>query len=301
MVFFGSPAFSVPSLRALLQAGFQVPLVITKPDAPRGRGLRPAPSAVKQAALEAGLRGLEPQRLTEEAFLQELDRPDFLAVVAYGKILPQEVLQVPRVAPVNLHASLLPKYRGAAPIPWAILQGEDKTGLTTIWMSTEMDAGDVLLQEEVPILQEDTAGTLSERLSHLGAGLLVRTLEGLLSGQVRPRPQEGRPSFAPPLKKEDGHIRWERPAAELERFIRAMNPWPGAFCHLGGRRLKLLRAQALQGRAQPGQLLKAEGQLLVGTGQGLLRILELQPEGKRPMKAEEFLRGRAVRGAEVLR
>ncbi|GAB4388284.1 MAG: methionyl-tRNA formyltransferase [Thermodesulfovibrionales bacterium] len=301
LVFFGTPVFAIPSLKALLDSGEKVEAVVTQRDKKQGRGRRLMPPPVKEFALERGLRVLQPAALRDEALERELASlsPEVMVVVAYGKILPPALLRIPPMGVVNVHASLLPRYRGASPIAWAIMNGEAETGVTTMLMNEGLDEGDVLLAESVRIEDEDTAGSLSERLSAVGARLLVETLRGMREGSVRPAPQAGEPSFAPPFKKEDGRVDWSRPARELYNFVRGMDPWPGAFSSLSGERIRLLRVRPAEGRAGPGEIVLRDGGILVGTGDGLLAIEELQPEGKRPMAAAAFLSGRKVRGGEV--
>jgi len=310
IIFLGTPRFAVPSLEALIKAGEDIAAVVTRPDAPKNRTKKPLPSHVKEAALRHGLKVLEPRSMKDPQFLSELKKiqPEFLLVVAYGRILTREILSIPKIAPVNVHASLLPKYRGASPINWAIINGERETGVTTMMIIYELDSGDILLQEKTPITEEDTAETLSARLSAMGAELLVKTLKGLREGTLKPRPQaglqaslqaslqEGEPTFAPPLKKEDGLIKWEKTATELFNFTRGVYPWPGAYSFLKGERVKLIKARPLLGEGSPGAIEKTEGDdLLVGTGKGLLSIIELQPEGKRRMGAREFMQGRDIK------
>lgn len=298
LIFFGTPGFAVPCLDALLNAGEEVSLVVTQPDRVKGRGHVLSSPPVKDLALSAGLRVLQPGNMRDEAFVGELRevRPELIIVVAYGRILPAPVLSIPRRGCINVHASLLPKYRGAAPVQWALLRGERVTGVTTMLMDEGLDTGDVLVQAEVEIRSDDTADTLGARLSAAGAGVLLETLTGIRGSTVRPEPQRGEPTYAPPLKKEDGRIDWSRSAGELSRFVRAMHPWPSAFCTLGAERLRIVKAGALQGRSAPGLIEKAsQGEFVVGTGEGLLSIDALQPEGKRVMTAAAFLAGRRLR------
>jgi methionyl-tRNA formyltransferase len=302
VVFFGTPAFAIPSLRALIESGEKIEAVVTRPDAPKGRDRAPSAPPVKELALKHGLRVLQPRSMKDEGFVKELRdiSPEFLVVVAYGRILTREIIGVPTVAPVNVHASLLPRYRGASPIAWAIINGDAETGVTTQIIKYELDTGDILLQEKTGIADEDTTETLSERLSVIGADLLVRTIKGLRDGTITPFPQAGEPTYAPPLKKEDGLMNWNRTARELFNFARGMHPWPGAYSFLHGERLRLAKVGLVPGEGAPGRIAKAEGdELLVGTGEGLLSIIELQPEGKRPMAARAFLQGRDVVEGDV--
>jgi methionyl-tRNA formyltransferase len=298
IVFFGTPRFAVPSLRALMEAGEDIAAVVTRPDAARDRTKKPIPSHIKETALTYGLKVLEPRSMIDPAFIDELKRidPEFLVVVAYGRILTREILSIPKIAPVNVHGSLLPKYRGASPINWAIINGERETGVTTMVITYELDSGDILLQEKTPISEEDTAESLGRRLSETGAKLLVKTLKGMREGTVKPRHQEGEPTFAPPLTKEFGHIDWQKSARELFNFVRGVYPWPGAYSFLNRERVKLIKAKPIEGEGRPGVIEKAEGDyLVVGTGEGLLSIIELQPEGKTVMPARAFMQGRDIK------
>ncbi len=302
IVFFGTPAFAVPSLEALLKAGEDVKLVVTQADKPKGRGHVLSPPPVKETALKSGLRVIQPPKLKDPGFLGELKslRPEFLAVVAYGRLLPPEVLRAPSSAPVNLHASLLPKYRGAAPIPWAIIKGEKETGVATMLMTEGLDEGDILLEERVAVTDEDTAGTLSERLSQIGAGLLVRTLKGLREGSIEPRPQTGEPTYAPPLKKGDGKVNWSKSAVELSDFVRGMHPWPGAYCVLAGESVTLLKTRPVSGKGAPGRIHAVEkDSIQIGTGYGLLSVELLKPAGKKAMPAGAFLQGRKLKEGDL--
>jgi methionyl-tRNA formyltransferase len=242
--------------------------------------------------------------MKDEAFVADLRgyTPEFFVVAAFGRILPETLLRVPSLAAVNLHASLLPLYRGASPIAWAILRGERETGLTTMLMSSGLDEGDILVQERFPIGPDDTTGSLTHRLAYEGGPLVLRTLLGMREGSIAPRPQRGETVYAPLLRKEDGRIPWSGQATEIERFVRAMSPWPGAFTDLGSIRLKVHRVRVAEGEGQPGSVLGISGEgMFVGTaGGGAIEILELQPPGKRPMSARAFLQGCSVHPGEGL-
>ncbi|MBI4823755.1 MAG: methionyl-tRNA formyltransferase [Nitrospirae bacterium] len=303
IIYFGTPEFSVPSLDGILRAGLQVPLVVTQSDKPKGRGHVMAMPPVKEFAISHGIRVIQPLRLKDENFIDTLKsiNPDFIVVVAYGRILPKAILDIPKVAPINLHASLLPKLRGASPIAWAIINGETKTGVTTMVMSEGLDEGDILLREEVEITDDDTAKTLGIRLSVVGSGLLVRTLEGLINGSVKKTPQIGTPSYAPPLKKQDGRIDWRRSAREIFLFIRGMEPWPGAYTRIGNETVKILKAKPLDGTGTEGRIETVTGDsITIGTAKGLLSVIEVKPQGKRAMSVKEFLQGRRLKGGELL-
>ena len=308
IVFMGTPRFSCPALEALRKAGHDVALVVTKPDKPRGRSGRPAPPEVKELARRLGLRIIQPEDVNSvdaQGRVREAG-PDVIVTAAFGQKLGNELLAIPRLGGINVHASLLPKYRGAAPINWAILRGESETGITIFRMAERMDAGEIISQAAIPIGPAETAGELTERLAALGADLLVKALDDLAAGRATFRPQDLQGATrAPMLKKEDGAVDWTRPAPDLCNFVRGMTPWPGAFTHhLGaGRepiRLALLAVEAVPADDQPylgpGTVATvAKGCVTVATGRGLLRILRLKPAGGRELSAEEYARGHATR------
>jgi methionyl-tRNA formyltransferase len=274
--------------------------VVTQPDREKGRGRKVVISPVKELALQHGLSTLQPERVKEEAF-QEVVRglqPDLIVVVAYGQILPKSILSIPKFGAVNVHASLLPKYRGAAPIAWAILKGEKVTGVTTMMMDEGMDTGDILLQTEVPIGDEETCERLRDRLASSGAQLLLETLEKMKTGDIRPIPQDhSKATYAPPLKKEDGHIDWGKGAKDIDRQIRAVNPWPGAFTKWGDQLLKIFKGEVKEGEpaGKPGAVVWVGSDFVeVETGKGLFRIQEVQLEGRRRMALREFLSGHPI-------
>ncbi|MDI6890998.1 MAG: methionyl-tRNA formyltransferase [Thermodesulfovibrionales bacterium] len=297
IVFFGTPAFAVPSLKALLQSGEEIVAVVTQTDKRRGRDHIPSPPPVKEFAMNKGIKILQPANIKDLVFLNELSvmKPDIIAVVAYGKILPLQILKLPPLGCINVHASLLPKYRGAAPIQWAIINGEKKTGITTMLMDEGLDTGNILLQEETEISNEDNAETLGKRLSEMGASLLIKTIKDIKDGSIEPIPQVGTPSYAPPFKKGDGRIDWSKSATEIFNFVRGMYPWPCAYCYLNKGRVKITKVKVLEGSGIPRRVEKAgKGELIVGAGKGLISIIELQPEGKRSMSATAFLQGRKL-------
>src|SRR5271169_1047249 len=250
LVFCGTPRFAVPTLEALVAAGHSVPLVVTQPDRPRGRGMELAASPVKEAAIRLGIPLAQPAAIKNNAeFLALLEalHPDAIIVVGYGRIIPQWMIDLPRFGNLNLHASLLPKYRGAAPIQWAIANGESVTGVTTMRIDSGLDTGDILMQREIPILGDDTAETLGLKLAGIGADLMVETLRGLKNGSVRPTPQDhAQATLAPILKKEDGRMDFARGAEELFNRLRGFQPWPGAFTTFKGKTLQVRRAQPLR-------------------------------------------------------
>lgn len=303
IVFMGTPDFAVKSLEACLELG-EVVAVVTQPDKPRGRGQDVSFSPVKQLAVAKGVPVLQPVKLRGTPFADELRAlsPDVAVVTAYGKILPKDVLDVPKHGCVNVHASLLPRFRGAAPIQWAIAHGDAVTGVCLMRMDEGMDTGPVIDRAELPILPTDTSATLHDKLAALGGEVLKRALPRYLAGELQPVPQpEVGVVMAPMIQKEDGQLDFTRPAVELERRLRAFTPWPGAFTHLGGALLKVHGASVRAGQGAPGTVLAAgpEG-LEVACGEGSLLLEKLQPEGKRVMTAREFLAGRAVPVGVVL-
>ena len=301
----GTPEFAVPVLEALADA-HRVVGVVTQPDRPAGRGRRLAPSPVKQVALEHGLMLSQPHSLRTPEAVAQLSawRPEVIVVAAFGQILPQDVLDIPPHGCLNVHGSLLPRWRGAAPVAAAILAGDEVTGVTVMQMDAGLDTGPVLAQREEPIAPDDTQATLEERLARLGAELLVGTLVAYLAGSLLPRSQPGEgATYAGQLRKEDGWLDWSRPAVELDRRVRAFTPWPGAFTMWRGRRLKVLRAVPLpawRGGVSPGTVVALAGGVVVATGEGALRLEEVQLAGKRPMDIGAFLRGQRDFAGSVL-
>ncbi|TAL23882.1 MAG: methionyl-tRNA formyltransferase [Nitrospirae bacterium] len=298
IVFFGTPSFAVPSLDALIGSGEEIAAVVTQPDKKKGRGHLLSIPPVKELAVNKNIKVLQPESMKDKSFLEELSliKPELIVVVAYGRILPESILKLPPRGCINVHASLLPKYRGAAPIQWAIINGEEFTGITTMLMDKGLDTGDILLQEEINISHEDTAETLGSKLSELGASLLVKTIKGIKGGSIKPRPQTGEASYAPVIRKEDGLVDWTKSAVDLFNFVRGMYPWPCAYCYLNKERIKIIKAEALDGEGKPGRIERAQKDgLIIGTGKGLISITALQPEGKKVMPAEAFLHGRNIK------
>jgi methionyl-tRNA formyltransferase len=305
LVFCGTPRFAVPTLEALIRAGLQVHLVVTQPDRPRGRGLALTPSPVKQSALALELPITQPDSIKNNAkFRAQLTalNADAIIVVGYGRILPQWMIDLPRLGNVNLHASLLPKYRGAAPIQWAIACGEKMTGATTMRIDAGLDTGDILLQKEIPIKPTDTAETLAPTLAAIGADLIVETLFALRAGSIRPRPQDhAQATLAPILKKEDGRIDFCRTGPEVCDRLRGFQPWPGAFTTYRGKNLHIWDAAVSQRSIPPGELVVESDLLFVGCGKGTaLTLLEIQPEGKKRMPVRDFVHGYRPHTAEKL-
>jgi methionyl-tRNA formyltransferase len=300
IIFFGSPAFAVPCLEAAAQVG-DVVAVVTQPDRPAGRGMALRSPPVKERAQALGLEVLQPRKVRTQDFAASLRdmEADVGVVVAYGRILPPEVLEAPRLGCVNVHASLLPRWRGAAPIHWAIVHGDDETGVCLMRMDEGMDTGPVLSCERTPIAEDETAGELSERLSRLGAGLLRRDLPRVLTGELSPKPQPAQgATMAPLLEKHHGRIDWMRPARAVHDHVRGMSPWPGAFAALAGTRVKVHRTRVARrtGRAgEPGEVVAAAGDVLeVACGEGSVAIDELQLSGKKRQSTRQFLAGRSV-------
>ncbi len=295
IVYMGTPQFAVSPLRALAAEGYEIAGVVTRTDKPAGRGRSLMAPPVKSAAVKMGLPVYQPKRVREAVFIDQLQSisPEVVIVAAYGQILPREILTLPKFGCINIHASLLPSYRGAAPINWAIIKGEEETGITIMQMDEGMDTGAILMQERIVIDPADTAGSITERLSTVGARLITAALPLIVDGRLLPLPQNGsRATLAPLLKKEDGLIDWNIPAYDIHNRIRGLSPWPGAYTFLDGKIIKIIAAEAVSGTGEPGLLYEKDKQTLeTGTGKGLLRIVSIQPEGKRPMTAGDFLRG----------
>ena len=294
VVFMGTPQFAVPTLMELAPR-YEVIMVVTQPDRRSGRGRQLRPPPVKQAAQRLGLPVWQPRTLRAPEAVTRLRElaPDVVVVAAYGQILSPEVLEVPPYGCINVHPSLLPRYRGAEPVAAAILAGEKETGVTIMLMDEGMDTGPILAQRAVPIAPDDTRASLTEKLSHSGAELLVETLPHWLDGEIEPQPQNNvSASYAPQLRKEDGEIDWSQPAVIIERMIRAYDPWPGTYTYWRGRLLKVLRARPLgQQQGEVGQVVETSEGVAVVTGQGALLLEEVQLAGRRAMAVEEFLRG----------
>jgi methionyl-tRNA formyltransferase len=296
LVFCGTPNFAVPTLDRLVEAGFQVLLVGTQPDRPKGRGLELVISPVKRRALELELPVAQPEAIKNNPeFRAQLAglKPDSIVIVGYGRIIPQWMLDLPPFGNINLHASLLPKYRGAAPIQWAIAHGESITGVTTMKIDAGLDTGDILLQRELALAPNDTAETMGPKLATMGADLTVETLRGLQAHRIHPRRQDhARATLAPILKKEDGLIDFSRSASEITNRMRGFQPWPGAYTKFRGKSLQIWRAGALNSTLQPSEI-KIEGdRLFAGCGGSTaIELLEVQLEGKKRTSAADFIRG----------
>ena len=300
IVFMGTPDFSVPALEALVEGGHEVVAAITQPDKPKGRGKAVLMTPVKEKAMELGIPVYQPVKVREPEFVEKLRQmePDAIVVVAFGQILPKSILEIPRYGCVNIHASLLPKYRGAAPIQWAVIDGERESGVTTMFMNEGLDTGDMLEKEAVTLDPKETGGSLHDKLSAIGGRLILSTLKGLEDGTLKGTPQTDEGTcYAKMLKKSLGDIDWTMDATAIERLIRGLNPWPSAYTCLHGKTLKIWDGDVLEREygVEPGTVAEvAKDRLVVQTGQGSLAIRSLQLEGKKRMDAGDFLRGYAV-------
>ncbi|MEO8097180.1 MAG: methionyl-tRNA formyltransferase [Acidobacteriota bacterium] len=301
LVFMGTPAFAVPSLDSLVKAGHQVMAVFTQPDRPKGRGQKDSMPAVKEAALRLGLPVYQPERVRAPEIVEQLGAmaPEAMVVVGYGQIIPQAILDIPPKGIINVHGSLLPKYRGAAPLQWAIARGETRTGVTTMKINAGLDTGDMLLRWETAIGAEETAVELGARLAVAGADLLTDTLARL--DDIAPQPQDNaEASWAPVIKKEDGRIVWSMAGQEILNRMRGFSPWPGCYGFLRGQRLHIWKGRAMDRTLPPGELLAENRRLFAGCGQGSLELLEVQVEGRKRMQASAFLNGFTLAAQEVL-
>lgn len=306
----GTPDFSVGTLKALAAAGHEIAGVVSQPDKPKGRGKNLQPTPVKEAAMELGLSVYQPKKVRDSEFLEVLKElnPEVIVVVAFGQLIPKSILELAPYGCINVHASLLPKYRGAAPIQWAVIDGEPETGVTIMRMDEGLDTGDMISKVTVPVSADETGGSLFDKLSEAGAKLLVETLPSLEEGTAvfEKQPEESPTAYAGMIKKSMGDLDWNRPAEELERLIRGLNPWPSAYTKLDGKTLKIWKAQVLEEKEEeekqmPGTILSTDQQeFKVKTGKGILKITELQLEGKKRMDTSSFLRGYHLEGGKVL-
>ena len=322
IVFMGTPDFAVPALKALAEsAKHEVSLVVTQPDRPRGRSGKPAPSDVKLCAEQYGIPVFQPEKVREEAAVERLRREnaDIFVVAAFGQLLPKTILEMPRFGCINIHGSLLPAYRGAAPVQWAVLDGQKEAGDTIMQMNEGLDTGDILMQESIPLSADETAGSLYDKLSSMGGPLLLKALDAIEAGTVTPVPQEDSGThYAKMLRKEMGNIDWTKSAEEIGRLVRGLNPWPSAYTHWNGKMLKIWMAEPVTQEelsalgcdekngmdlkeAQPGTvMIVTKDTLMVQTGDGLLALTELQMEGKKRMPVQAFLMGCRMQTGEKL-
>ena len=312
IIFMGTPEFAVPSLKVLLDRGENVVCVVTQPDRPKGRGRKIMPPPVKELALQASIPVLQPESVKGNSFLEELRQynPDIIVLTAYGKILPASIINLPPFGIINVHGSLLPKYRGAAPIQWALVNGETETGVTIMQMDKGMDTGDILLQEKLSISTDDTAGSLAVKMAELGGKTLGKALDLLRTDKLRPVKQNaGYASIAPLLKKEDGQVNWSHSAAAISNRIRGLDPWPTAYTTLSNKRLRLFSPEVADRTlclcqntiTVPGTVCRADRNgLLITTGDGCLLIKEIQVEGSKRMSVDAYLSGRSIQSGTLL-
>lgn len=305
IVFMGTPEFAVPSLKALTEAGYEVIACCTQPDRPSGRGKKLTACPVKEEAVRQGIPVYQFERIRRQEGLDAMRalEPDLYVTAAFGQILSQKLLDVPKMGTVNVHASLLPKGRGAAPINWSIIEGEEVTGVTTMMTDVGVDTGDILLKREMPIEKTDTAATLTEKLSHLGAELLIETLRKMEAGQCPRTPQnEEESTRVPMLEKDTGKIDWTKTAWQIDCLVRGVDPWPGAWTKFEGGVMKVWKTQPAQGSGQPGEILAADAKagLIVACGDGAVSLAEIQMPGAKRMNAKDYLRGHAMARGAVL-
>jgi methionyl-tRNA formyltransferase len=306
IIFMGTPEFAVPALKALYKSNQNVALVVTQPDRPKGRGRKIIPSPVKEVAINLRYELDQPSSVRTVEFANRIatHKPDIIVVVAFGHIIPKNILAIPKIAAINIHASLLPKYRGPAPIQWAIINGETETGVTTMLMDEGLDTGDILLSSKIKIFSDDTSGTLHDRLANLSADVLIQTIERIETGDITPISQDhSQAIYAPLLKKNDGRMNWEMPAQTLEAFIRGMTPWPGAFTFHGKKRLKIFKAMPIiiDTVEPPGTVIKRfPDELYVATGKGALSVIEIQGESGKRLLIKEFLQGYKIAPGTIL-
>ncbi len=302
----GTPDFAVPALNALFEHDCGIELVVTMPDRPKGRGRKMTPTPVKAAALQSGCEVIQPETVKTEEFVEKMKQlePDLFVVVAFGHILSPDLLAVPKKGAINIHASILPKYRGPAPIQWAVINGEKETGVTSMLMDEGMDTGDIVMYARETIECDDTSATLHDRLAVLGGKLLVRTIEYIEAGEVKPVSQDkSLASYAPMLKKADGRIDWSKSAKAIDAFVRGMTPWPGAFTFLGEKRLKIFKVQSaeLTDKASPGTVIKGfEDELRVAVGDKAVSLIEIQGASGKRLQIKDFLRGKSIPEGTVL-
>lgn len=306
IIFMGTPDFAACTLKALAEAGHEIVLVVTQPDKPKGRGKALQFPAVKEQALAYNIEVYQPKRIRNPECVEYLKKyaPDIMVVAAFGQILPAEILEMPKYGCINVHASLLPKYRGASPIQWAVINGEQTAGVTIMQMDIGVDTGDIIAKAEIPVAEDETGGSLFDKLAEVGAQLCVSTLAHIEDGTaVRTKQDEAQATHVGMISKDMGNIDWKKPAVEIERFVRGLNPWPSAFTKLDGRTLKIWKAAVLEDKneAEAGSIVLADKkQLAVQTGAGQLALLEVQLEGKKRMPVDAFLRGYQITAGKKL-
>ena len=306
IVFMGTPDFSVETLKQILAAGHEVSLVVTQPDRPRGRGKKPSFSPVKEYAMEQNIPCFQPEKIRDESCMEILqkEQADIFVVVAFGQILPQRILDIPKYGCMNVHASLLPKYRGAAPVQWSVINGDAETGVTTMRMDAGMDTGDILLQERIAIAPDETGGSLFDKLAVAGGALCVKTLSRIEDGTIESIPQDHEAAtYTRMISKQDGEIDFTLPAERIECLIRGMNPWPSAYTRIGNKMLKIWEADVIAQKDahQPGEIFDVtKDAFCVAAGEGALKILSLQLEGKKRMNTADFLRGYTLENGDCL-
>lgn len=306
IIFMGTPEFAAPALKALYKSNQNLALVVTQPDRPKGRGRKVIPPPVKEVAINLRYEVDQPASIRTVEFANRIanHKPDIIVVVAFGHIIPKNILAIPKIATINIHASLLPKYRGPAPIQWAIINGEIETGVTTMLMDEGLDTGDILLSSKIKIFSDDTSGTLHDRLANLSADVLIRTIERIETGDITPISQDHtQATYASLLKKNDGRMNWEMSAQTLEAFVRGMTPWPGAFTFHGKKRLKIFKAMPIiiDTVEPPGTVIKRfPDELYVATGKGALSVIEIQGESGKRLLIKEFLQGYKIPPGTIL-
>ena len=295
----GTPDFAVASLKKLIESKNEISLVITQPDKPKGRGYILTPPPVKKFAIENNLEVFQPKTLKTDETLEKISNinPDVIVVVAYGKILPKNIIDMPKYGCINVHASLLPKYRGAAPIQWAIINGEKKTGVTTMYMDEGLDTGDMLLKEETEILSDETVEELHDKLSYMGANLLIKTLDALISKKIVPQKQQNDQfSYAPMINKNIALINWNKIANEIHNFIRGLKPWPAAYTYLNSKHFKIHKSHPVvfDGQFEPSEVISVNPLIVGCKNNTALELIEVQYEGKKRMNAKEFIKGHKI-------
>lgn len=299
VIFMGTPDFAVPTLEKIIESGHNVVAVVTQPDKPRNRGMQMQESPVKEIAKKHNILVLQPEKIRkDEEFLEKIKElnADVSVVVAFGQILPKSVLETPKYGSINVHGSILPKYRGAAPIQWSVINGDEIAGVTTMYMDEGLDTGDMIFKEETKIGEEETAGELYERLKVMGAELLIKTLSAIENGNAPREKQVGESSYAPMLTKETGVIDWQKSSKEIDALVRGVNPWPSASAEICGKKFKIHKVKISNEKGNPGEVIFADDKsgLVIGTKDSAIELLEIQPENKKKMSAKDYLRGNSL-------